>query len=235
MIKNGVIKMVPKLPIILINFKTYIQATGDKALALAKICEEVSKQYDVNITVAVQAIDLRRIARECDIPVFAQHVDAITPGSHTGHVLPEALVQAGAKGTLINHAEKKIKLLYVMAVVRRMNELKLETCVCAANPQISGAVATLNPTYVAFELPELIGTGISISKAEPQKVEKSVELIMKNGPDVIPLCGAGVSKAEDVTAALNLGAKGVLLASAFTKAEDPKSVLTRMAEAALKA
>ncbi|MHC1590725.1 MAG: triose-phosphate isomerase [Candidatus Helarchaeales archaeon] len=224
--------MTSKLPIILINFKTYIEATGQKALNLARICEKISSEFDLNITVAVQATDLRMIAGECNIPIFAQHVDPITPGSHTGHVLPEAVFQAGAKGTLINHAERKIKLLDIATVIKRMKEFGLETCVCAANPETSGAAATFIPTYVAFELPELIGTGISISKAEPEKVRKSVELITKNGPGVIPLCGAGVSSAEDVSAALKLGAKGVLLASAFTKAKDPEAILIEMAKAA---
>jgi triosephosphate isomerase len=39
------------------------------------------------------------------------------------------------------------------------------------------------------------------------------------------LCGAGISKGEDVIAAMELGAEGVLLASGVVKAEDPKTAL----------
>jgi triosephosphate isomerase len=43
------------------------------------------------------------------------------------------------------------------------------------------------------------------------------------------LCGAGVSSKEDVKKALELGAQGVLLASAFVKAPDPKAFLSELA------
>ncbi|MHA1754113.1 MAG: triose-phosphate isomerase, partial [Candidatus Odinarchaeia archaeon] len=52
-----------------------------------------------------------------------------------------------------------------------------------------------------------------------------VKVIKKINQNVIPLCGAGVSKAIDVEAALNLGTKGVLLASGVVKARNPEGVL----------
>ena len=39
------------------------------------------------------------------------------------------------------------------------------------------------------------------------------------------LCGAGISKGEDLRAALDLGSQGVLLASGIVKASDPKAAL----------
>jgi triosephosphate isomerase len=42
------------------------------------------------------------------------------------------------------------------------------------------------------------------------------------------LCGAGVNSGEDVATALKLGADGVLLASAVTKASDPAAVLANL-------
>jgi triosephosphate isomerase len=39
------------------------------------------------------------------------------------------------------------------------------------------------------------------------------------------LCGAGISKGEDLKAAMELGSVGVLLASGIVKAEDPKAAL----------
>ncbi|MCK5410084.1 MAG: triose-phosphate isomerase, partial [Candidatus Heimdallarchaeota archaeon] len=48
---------------------------------------------------------------------------------------------------------------------------------------------------------------------------------------VTPLVGAGVSTSKDVSEALQLGAKGVLLASGFVKSKEPKSVLLEMANA----
>ncbi|MCD4808712.1 MAG: triose-phosphate isomerase, partial [Methanosarcinales archaeon] len=44
-------------------------------------------------------------------------------------------------------------------------------------------------------------------------------------PDVKVLCGAGISKGEDMKAALELGSVGVLLASGVVKSSDPKKAL----------
>jgi triosephosphate isomerase len=44
-------------------------------------------------------------------------------------------------------------------------------------------------------------------------------------PYVSVLCGAGVKNGEDVKAAIELGADGVLLASGVVKAEDAEAVI----------
>jgi triosephosphate isomerase len=59
---------------------------------------------------------------------------------------------------------------------------------------------------------------------------KDVERI---NPQVNVLCGAGITKGEDVGSALKLGTKGVLVASGVVKAKDPYKVLLNFAEAAL--
>ncbi|MEM3370067.1 MAG: triose-phosphate isomerase, partial [Candidatus Micrarchaeia archaeon] len=42
--------------------------------------------------------------------------------------------------------------------------------------------------------------------------------------DKIPvLCGAGIKNSEDVRIAIELGARGILVASGITKAKDPKT------------
>ena len=94
-----------RLPFILVNFKTYIEATGRKALELAKKAEKASLETEVCIGVAPQFVDIKMIAEEVSIPVFAQHIDPIKPGRCTGFVLPEAIREAGAVGTIINHSE----------------------------------------------------------------------------------------------------------------------------------
>ena len=49
----------------------------------------------------------------------------------------------------------------------------------------------------------------------------------------MPIVGAGVSNETDVAKCAELGAQGVLLASAYVKAKDPKNLLAEMAEALL--
>ncbi|RLG06224.1 MAG: triose-phosphate isomerase, partial [Thaumarchaeota archaeon] len=91
------------------------------------------------------------------------------------------------------------------------------------------------PEILAIEPPELIGTGIPVSKAKPEVVTGAVEAVKRINPRVHVLCGAGISTGDDVAKAIELGTEGVLLASAYVKAKDPKKLLSGMAEAALKA
>jgi len=219
-------------PIILVNFKTYLEATGRKAVKLAKVADRVSRETRISICVAPQFTDIALVAREVEIPVFAQHIDPIKPGSHTGYVLADAVKEAGAVGTLINHSERQLKLSEIDAAIKIAQEKGLISLVCANNHTTSAAVAALRPDIVAVEPPELIGTGMSVSKAKPEVIESTIRLVREINPTVTVLCGAGVSDGEDVAAALRLGTDGVLVASAVVKAKDPYRVLLNFAEKA---
>jgi triosephosphate isomerase len=78
---------------------------------------------------------------------------------------------------------------------------------------------------VAVEPPELIGSGIPVSKADPEVVRASVSAVKRINPGVGVLCGAGITHGEDLRAALDLGSIGVLLASGIIKAKDQKAAL----------
>jgi len=218
-------------PLIIVNFKTYLEATGRKAVELAGNAEKVSLETNVSIGVAPQFSDLSTVAKNVDIPVFAQHIDPVKPGSHTGHVLAEAVKEAGAIGTIINHSERQLKLSEIDEIIKITREKGLVSVVCANNPAISMAVATLEPDILAIEPPELIGTGIPVSKAKPEVVTDTVKLVRKVNSKVTILCGAGISHGEDVTAALRLGTQGVLVASGIVKAKNQYAVLREFAEA----
>lgn len=218
-------------PIIIVNFKTYLEATGKKAIELAKKAEKASKVIGVNVVVAPQFADIARVAEAVEIPVFAQHIDAVCPGAFTGHVLAECVKEAGAVGTLINHSEKQLKLSDVDAVIRHAKEKGLTSCVCTSNPAISAAVAYLHPDIISIEPPELIGTGIAVSKAQPEAVTNTIKLVRKVNDNAVILCGAGISHGEDVAVALKLGTQGVLVASGIVKAKDPYTVLREFANA----
>ncbi len=222
-----------RTPLILINFKTYTEATGKNALKLAKIAEEVSLKTEVCVGVAPQFTDIAPIAKEVKIPVFAQHIDSVKPGSFTGHILPDAVKQAGAVGTLINHSERRLKMADIDAAVKRAREVGLTSVVCTNNATVSAAAAALKPDMIAVEPPELIGTGIPVSKAKPGVVTGTVDVVKRINPNVIVLCGAGITKGEDVAAALRLGTEGVLLASGVVLAKDPSKVLLNLAKAAI--
>jgi len=219
-------------PIIILNFKNYSEATGEKALKLAKIAEEVSKNKNVNIAICPQTVDIRMISQHVDLPVLAQHVDSNNPGSHTGNNLIDAIIEAGAVGTLVNHSEHQLKISDIEAIIEKSKEKDFLTCVCANNLKTSISLAALDPTCCAMEPPELIGGDVSVT-TKPDLVRKTVESIKNINPNVIPLVGAGVKTREDVEKAIKLGAKGVLLASGFVKAKNPKQALEEMTEGIL--
>ena len=220
-----------RVPIIIVNYKTYSEATGEKAVKLSKIAEEVSLESGVNVGVAPQFADIASIADAVSIPVFAQHIDPITPGSFTGHILLESVKEAGAVGTLINHSERRLKLFEIEGAVTRSRESGFVSVVCTNNTAVSAAAAALKPDMIAVEPPELIGTGIPVSKAKPEVVSGTVELVKSINPEVLTLCGAGITTGEDVASALRLGTKGVLVASGIVKAKDPRKVLLEFSEA----
>lgn len=222
-----------KLPAIIVNFKCYQEATGRMAVRLAKVAEEVAERYGVSVAVAPQFTDIAVVAREVSVPVFAQHVDPVRPGSHTGHVLPEAVREAGAVGTLLNHSERRLPPAVLRESVARAREAGLVTLVCADTPGACGEAAKLGPDLIAVEPPELIGTGVPVSRARPEVVTKALEAVKKIDPAIPVLCGAGITSGADVEAAVRLGARGVLVASGVVKAEDPRRVLAEMAEALL--
>lgn len=213
------------------NFKTYLESTGQKAVELAKAAEKVTKETGASIVVAPQFADIAQIAAAVEIPVFSQHLDPIKPGNCTGHVLAESIKATGAVGTLINHSERQLKLSEIEAIISLCREKDLVSCVCANNPATSAGVAAMHPDIVSFEPPELIGTGIAVSKAQPQVITNTVNLVRQVNRDVTILCGAGISQAEDVATALKLGTSGVLVASGIVKAKDPYIILRAFADA----
>ena len=215
--------------LLVVNFKTYIEATGKRAIELAKVAAEVSRETGVTVIVAPQFTDIEPISKTVDIPVFSQHVDSIKPGAYTGHVLADAVKSAGAEGTLLNHSERRIGSPEIATSVRLCADSDLQSLVCADTAQAGVNFARMKPDMIAIEPPELIGTGISVSKARPELITMSLKQIRKVNESVRVLCGAGVTTAEDVSKALDLGSEGVLVASAVVKSKDPGAVLQSMA------
>ncbi len=222
-------------PLIILNFKVYKESIGKNAVRLAKYAEEVSRELGISIAVAPAFTDLKMVVDSVSIPVLSQHVDPYPPGSWTGSIVVEMLREVGVVGSIVNHSEKRLILADIPVVLSRLREHGLISVLCTDTVETTKAGATLSPDIIAIEPPELIGTGISVSKAKPEVVTKAVEIVKEVNPHVHVLCGAGISLGEDVRRAIELGAEGVLLASAYVKAKDPKELLKSMAEDALKA
>ena len=216
-------------PIIVVNFKLYRQASGENAVHLAEILNNVAIEYGVNIAVAVNALDFRAVKNTVDIPVLLQHIDPVDFGAHTGQINPELAREAGADGILVNHSERTLKLKDIEKLVTTAKVVGLKTIVCTNNPSVSGAVAFMAPDFIAMEPPELIGGNISVSKARPEAITRTISMV--NTVREIPvLVGAGVKTSEDVRRGIELGAHGVLVASGITKANDPHKAIMELVQ-----
>jgi triosephosphate isomerase len=221
--------MPPALPQIVVNLKTYDQATGARAVAIAEAAAAVAEATGVGVAVAPQALDVRQCVG-LGVPVFAQHFDRVEGGSNTGWTYLAALVEAGVAGSLINHSEHRVDLETVKWCVQAARHAGIVPLVCTKDAAESGAYgAAATPDAVAVEPPELIGGDISVTTADPEVVASSAEALMRQAPGVKLYCGAGVKTRKDVEAAVELGSYGILLASGVTKAKDPRAVLDDLA------
>lgn len=214
-----------KTPVIVLNMKTYNESTGKNALDIAKMMDKVSIETGINMAVSVQSIDIKECSDNISIPVFAEHIDPIKPGSHTGWILPEAVKSVGAVGSLINHSEHRLNLADIDFCISRAKELDLDQIVCSNNILTSKAIATLSPNFLAVEPPELIGGDISVTTANPDIVSGSVNAVKDIDDDVKVLCGAGVKNGVDVARAIELGSVGVLLASGIIKSKNKEKII----------
>ncbi len=212
-------------PAVVLNFKVYPEVLGKRGWELAKMAAAVAEDTGASIVIAPPLSDLAHVAKMVHIPVFGQHTDTAEAGAHTGWLPPEALLEAGAAGTLLNHSERKIPHKNVAALIPRCEALGLEVIACADDLKEAEALARLGPDYVAIEPPELIGGDVSVTSAKPEVVSGAVAAIHRINPDVGVLCGAGVKDRRDVRRALELGTVGVLLASGVVKAKYPEKAL----------
>jgi triosephosphate isomerase len=215
---------------IFVNFKTYAEASGQKALGLVQIISDVATVTQIKIIPVVQLLDLRPIISTTKLEVWVQDIDPVTYGAHTGAVLPEEIASSGAIGTFLNHSEHKFedKASLEMAI-NRAKEVGLKSLVFAASlPELS-EIAVFKPDFLAYEPPEFIGkTDVSVASAQPEVISQAVEIARGVG---IPLVvGAGIHSGEDVRKSLELGAVGVALATDVVKSPDPKAELLDLTE-----
>lgn len=213
-----------------INFKNYDEISGINSIKLAKSVVEVAKKYRLEIIVCPPQHLLSETAK-ISANVFAQHLDNSKVGSTTGFVIPEIVKKSGVVGSLINHSEHRISPDEIESLVKRLRELDMVSIVCVQDVKEVQRYAKLNPDYIAIEPPELIGSGKAVSKEKPDIITKSVEAVKKENNSTQLLCGAGIVSGEDVSRALELGAKGILVASGIVKSNNWKKSLEEFAKA----
>lgn len=205
---------------IIINLKNY--KTGKDVLKRANLIAK----YFPHAIVAPPALDLQAIAQKTNLRIIAQHVSYYTKGRATGFIVPELAKHVGAKGTLLNHSEHRIPFDQIKQTMKECRRINLKVILCAATLAEVKKFIKLKPYAIAFEDKKLVGSGKSITQYKARDVKTFSAML--SGKKIIPLCGAGISSAEDVLAAKELGCKGVLIASAIAQSKNPKKLLKEL-------
>ncbi len=209
-----------KMNRLFINFKTYAEGTGKNALELAKKAEAAANKTGKEIVLVVQPTDIRLLSKAVSLKIFSQHIDPVECGAFTGSILPEAVKEAGASGTALNHAENRRGNSFIQKAVERASSIGLKTMLCAESLERAKELAEFAPSFIAFEPAELIGGDVSVSSSSPEIISGCAKALSEKG---IPLIvGAGIKNSRDVKKSLELGAKGVFVASGIVKDSSPE-------------
>jgi len=217
-------------PFFEIGPKVYLY--GDEVLRLAQHADQLSKKYNVSIIFTPQYVDIPAVVNNTrNLFVFAQHMDPVRIGRGIGAVLPEAIKAAGAKGVLLNHAEKKLDRDMLVQTIQRADEVGLISMVCADDGNEALEIAQHAPNIIVVESPALIGTGQRTGNDEVEigRVNQSIWAI---NPDILILHGAGIGKGSDVYNIISLGSQGAGSTSGIILADDPLAMMEEMIKAA---
>jgi triosephosphate isomerase len=205
---------------LIINFKNYLEISGDKALDLTMDAERVSERTDTEIILSPPQVLLAWLAKNTKLSVIAQHVDIHQPGATTGFSIPEIVKDVGGAGSILNHSEHPINQNIIRDLIPRLHSLGLLSIVCAKNLAELRDISSMEPDYVAIEPPDLIGTTKSIATEKPSLITNSFQHLKLVGSRSQLICGAGINSAEDIRIALELGSKGILAASSIVKSKN---------------
>lgn len=202
--------------IVALNFKAFRETIGNNSLKIIKKIDKKFKKIKLIAIVNPADISLVSKVKRKNIKLYTSlNKYCETYGSYTGGIPLEFLKEKNFDGILLNHFENRIVFSELKKFIDFSKKIGLETMVCAKDLSEAKKIDKINPKYLSYEAPELIGTGKAISKYKAESLKKFIEITKS-----IPICGAGISEAIDVKIAKDLGAEGVLIASAFAKAKN---------------
>ena len=210
-------------PIFEIGPKLYIY--GKEALKMAIFADSLSEQYDVQIIFSAQYVDIPAISHSTkNIYVFSQHIDPVYPGRGMGAILPEAIRESGAVGTILNHAEKKLSLHELYCTIQRCKQVGLISLVCADSIPECIASLHLGADMILKESESMIDSGKSCPDREIQNVAAA---LCKHKKELIILHGAGIKDEYDIYDIIFSGAVATGCTSAIFKSKDPYASMER--------
>lgn len=216
---------------IILNFKTYAESTGENCNKLLNAVQNVAQlkpDLSQHISSAPSILDLVSARKRYrNINIMSQHVDNKPVGSATGWTTPENLAAHEIQFSLYNHSEHRAPAETIIEDIKAIQSRGIKLVVCCENVEEATKLLEAEPFGLAYEPKDLIGSGVSVT-TRPEAVEGFIAAV--KGKTMV-FIGAGVSNAEDITKGMQLGAEGFLLASAFVKAEKPEEKAIELAEA----
>jgi triosephosphate isomerase len=200
---------------IFLNFKIYEETSGDNTL---KMCRLVK---DKRAVVCLQSTDIFRIKQQLpDLAVWAQHADPVGFGKFTGYQASISLKAAGADGVLLNHSEHALDFGVLGKTVAEVRQAGLKLMIITDTLELIKKVNGLQPDFIGFEDPKLIGGTVAMIDANFDLVKQAAAVA--KAPLII---GGGIRQAGHVTKSLEAGGKGVLVASEFAKSSNAEATL----------
>lgn len=217
-------RKIVRSPFLIVNPKAYLGSTD--TLRLAQLTNELAAQFDVDVIFTAQHVDLRLVANHTSrLAITAQHMDPLVKGRGMGHILPDSLVEAGAKGVILNHAEYPLTIQQLDATLERAREVGLATIVCADSDAQCRAIATMGPDVMICEPSANIGTG---AMDAGDYIERTTRIVKDVDPEILVIQAAGVSCGANITRVLQQGADGSGGTSGIIKHSDWRAILTEM-------
>lgn len=212
---------------IFVNFKTYKEATGARAVELIQKIVDAQKASGVPVIPVVQMADARLCVNTSGYSVWVQHIDSAEQGQSTGWVTVEAVAETGIAGTFLNHSEHKYAdFVDLEKIADKCKSTGIEMAVFASDLEELKKVVELKPSFAVFEPPELIASKeASVASAKSDEIREAANICGK----VRLVVGAGVKNKEDVQVSLKMGAMGVAVSSAVVLSDDPYGVLVELA------
>lgn len=211
-------------PFLIVNPKAYLGSAD--TLKLAKLTDELAEEFDVDVIFTAQHVDIRMVAENTkNLTVTAQHMDPIVKGRGMGFILPDSLVEAGAKAVVLNHAEHPLTLAQLDETMKRAKEVGLMTIVCADSDEQCAAIATMHPSMMICEPTANIGTG---KMDAGDYIARTTKIVKDIDPSILVIQAAGVSKAEDINDVLAQGADGSGGTSGIIKHPSWRQIISEM-------
>lgn len=200
---------------IFLNFKIYQETSGDNALKLCRLIK------DKRVTPCLQAVDIYKVKQLLpDLEIWGQHVDPVGYGKFTGYQAPFSLAAAGASGVLLNHSEHALDLETLKKTIIFCHEANLKAMIITDTVELIKKVNDLNPDFIGFEDPKLIGGPVAMIDAYEDLVRQAAQAAQT--PLIV---GGGIRNTNHIKKSLQSGGKGVLVASEFAKSNNPQRLL----------